>query len=467
MKNKQLQVEKASKQAPSGKPKVLMLGWEFPPVINGGLGVACHDLCIAMSRSAHVTMIIPKSNPEFRVKNLELIGLNNIDARTLRTINHVSEYSSLENVHFIESNLNPYYNDEVSYRVHGNDPEIRSKYIREIEVGDETFTVFNIDDLYGGDVIEKVQVFGKLAARLALNMDFDVIHAHDWMTMIAGMEIKAKTGKPLVMHIHSLEVDRGGAGSKGWVYQLEKRGMETADLLMPVSNFTARIIKEHYHIPESKIFPVHNGIRPVNAYITPKPFNEKMVLFVGRLTRQKGPDFFLEIASRILEKVPDVRFVMAGQGDSFNTLIEKSAFKHIGNRFHLTGFLTIDKVHELLSMANVYCMPSVSEPFGLSAVEAAQFGVPVVISKQSGVAEVLKGSLKFDFWDIIRAADYIVALLSDPVLREKVVEDANRDLENISWESSAVRVIEGYNKHKIIGSSYPTTPELETSGIRE
>ena len=425
------------------KARVLMLGWEFPPVINGGLGVACHDLCIALNKHADVTMVIPKSNPDFRVDNLDLIGLNNIDARTLKNINHVKEYSELEEVHFIDSNLNPYYNSEVK---ENTGVEIKSKYIRDVEIGGETFTVFNIDDLYGGDVIEKVQIFGKLAAKMALTKDFDIIHAHDWMTMIAGMEIKARTGKPLVMHIHSLEIDRGGEHSKGWVYQMEKKGMEYADLLMPVSNFTGEIISKHYHINKNKIFPIHNGIRPVEPFRTEKPFNEKVVLFVGRLTRQKGPEFFLEIAARVLEYLPDVRFIMAGQGDSFQNVIDKSAMKNLGNRFHVTGFLNLDKVRHLLSIADVYCMPSVSEPFGLSAVEAAQFGVPVVISKQSGVAEVLTGSMKFDFWDINRAAEYIIALLKDDVIRQKVVDDANKNLLNISWENSAVKVMEGYEK---------------------
>lgn len=431
------------------KPKVLMLGWEFPPVINGGLGVACHDLCIAMTEYATVTMIIPKSNPDFQVKNLELIGLNHIDARTLKNINHIKEYSQLENVHFIDSNLDPYYNSNV---VENTGVEIKSKYINEVEIGGETFTVFNIDDLYGGDVIEKVKIFGKLAARLALTLDFDIIHAHDWMTMIAGMEIKAQTGKPLVMHIHSLEIDRGGEHSKGWVYQMEKKGMEYADVLMPVSNFTGNIIEKHYHINPNKIFPVHNGIRPVETFKTEKPFDEKVVLFVGRLTRQKGPEFFLEIAARVLEHLPDVRFIMAGQGDSFQNVIDKSALKHIGNRFHVTGFLDMDKVRYLLSIADVYCMPSVSEPFGLSAVEAAQFGVPVVISQQSGVAEVMQGSLKFDYWDINKAAEYIVALLRDDVLREKVIDDANNDLKNISWENSAGKVMEGYEKYYLMSN---------------
>ncbi|MEO5569907.1 MAG: glycosyltransferase [Bacteroidia bacterium] len=431
----------------NNKPKVLMLGWEFPPVINGGLGVACHDLCIAMSAHVKVTMILPKSNAEFKVQNLDLIGLNNIDARTLKTINHVGDYSSLEEVHYIDSDLDPYYNSSVGEKT---GTEIKSKYIKDVEIGGETFTVFHIDDLYGGDVIEKVNIFGKLASRIALTLDFDVIHAHDWMTMMAGMEIKRKTGKPLVMHIHSLEIDRGGEKSHGWVYQMEKRGMEYADVLMPVSNFTGDIIAKHYGINKKKIFPVHNGIRPVKTYRGKKHFDEKVVLFVGRLTRQKGPEFFLEIASRVLEYVPDVRFIMAGQGDSFQNVIDKSAMKHLGNRFHVTGFLTMDKVHDLLSIADAYCMPSVSEPFGLSAVEAVQFGVPVVISKQSGVAEVLKGSMKFDFWDIQRAADYIISLLTDPVIHDKVMEDANKDLLSISWENAAKKVMEGYEQYELV-----------------
>jgi glycogen synthase len=359
------------------QPKILMLGWEFPPVINGGLGVACHDLCIALSKHARVTMVIPKTYPEFTIENLELIGLNTIDAKTLRNISYQQDYKQLEEVHYVPSRLNPYYNQAPSA---GNLPEIKSKYLTPVEIDGQTAEVFTIEDLYGGDVIEKVTVFGKLTANLASKLDFDIIHAHDWMTMAAGMEIKARTGKPLVMHIHSLEVDRGGESSKGWVYQMEKRGMEYADLLMPVSNFTANVIHQHYGIGKHKIFPVHNGIRPVKAFKREKPFKEKVVLFVGRLTRQKGPEYFLEIASRVLEVRQDVRFVMAGTGDAFHRLLDKSSYRHLGNRFHLTGFLNLEKVHEMLSIADVYCMPSVSEPFGLSAVEAAQFGIPVVIS---------------------------------------------------------------------------------------
>lgn len=433
--------------APNKKnaPRVLMLGWEFPPVINGGLGVACHDLCIALAKNANVTMIIPKSNPDFVVKNLELIGLNTIDAKTLRNIGHADSYKKIKQVHFIMSDLNPYYNSQGD-----GQNNMQSEFIKKVQVGNDTFEIFSIDDLYGGNVIEKVTVFGKLAAKLACSMDFDIIHAHDWMTMVAGMEIKAQTGKPLVVHIHSLEVDRGGPHSKGWVYQMEKKGMETADVLMPVSDFTGNIIKEYYHIDPGKIFTVHNGIRPVTAFKSEKLFKEKMVLFVGRLTRQKGPEYFLEIAERVVKQHPEVRFVMAGTGEYFNQLLEKAAQRGIAHRFHLTGFLNLDKVRTLLSIADVYVMPSVSEPFGLSAVEAVQFGIPSVISKQSGVAEVLKGALKFDFWDINRAAEYILSLLTDDVLSEKVREDAFKDLEHISWDKSAAKVLEGYQKYNLV-----------------
>jgi glycogen synthase len=419
-------------------PKILMLGWEFPPVINGGLGVACHDLSIALSSHAEVTMIIPKSDPDFKVNNLNLIGLNTISQARIDNLNRSYRNQEISQVYYIPSNLDPYYSEKYSVN------EFSS-----VKINDGSVKPFRIDNLYGGDVIEKVIHFSNLAAALSSELEFDVIHAHDWMTMLAGLKIKAVSGKPLVLHVHSLEVDRGGECSRGWVYDMEKRGLECADLIIPVSRFTGDNIVKYYGIDPDKISPVHNGISKVVPFRSKRRFDEKTVLFIGRLTRQKGPEFFLDIAARVLEKDPNVRFVMAGTGDHFNKLLEDSAYKSIGNRFHLTGFLNIDQIRYLLSMTDVYCMPSVSEPFGLSAVEAAQFGIPCVISKQSGVSEVLTGSLKFDFWDSQRAAEYILSLLHDPVLRSKVVEDANTNLEHISWDISAQKVIQAYSRHKI------------------
>jgi glycogen synthase len=418
-------------------PKVLMLGWEFPPIINGGLGVACHDLSSAMSKFADITMIVPKSCLNFKSK-INLIGINNVD---------LSKFNNFEfdlhrpfEQHTIPVNLDPYYSSSDISAPGANNPH-------EAHMNSGSF---NIDNLYGGDVIYKVMQYTNIAASLAQTLDFDVIHAHDWMTMMAGMRIKELTGKPLVMHIHSLEIDRGGPDSKGWVYELEKKGMQCADILMPVSNYTAENIHQHYAIGKSKMVVVHNGSNTVKPFKSPRRFKEQTVLFVGRLTRQKGPEKFLDIAAKVLEKKKDVRFVMAGTGDNFRSLLEGSSYKHIGNRFHMTGFLNQDQLKNLFSESDVYCMPSVSEPFGLSAVEAAQFGIPCVISKQSGVAEVLKGALTFDHWDINKAAGQILNLLNDDVFKNAVVKDSYSNLNNITWDISAGKIMNAYTTNQLI-----------------
>ncbi|MGZ3899029.1 MAG: glycosyltransferase family 4 protein, partial [Bacteroidia bacterium] len=393
----------------SNLPKVLMLGWEFPPIINGGLGVACHDLSSAMSDIADITMIVPKTSPDFKMKNMNLVGINNVNPGSFNQLDSFGITPLPFKLHAVPADINPYHSENMP--AGSSAPgEVYAKS------GKEKLKAFNIDSLYGGDVINKVIQYADITAALAPSIPFDIIHAHDWMTMIAGIKIKERTGKPLVMHIHSLEVDRSGPESKGWVYELEKKGMEYADLLMPVSQFTADNINRYYGIRKDKMTVVYNGSSAVKAFKSPRRYKEKTVLFVGRLTRQKGPEKFLDIASRVLEKNPDVRFVMAGAGDYFRSVLEKSAYSHIGNRFHVTGFLNQEKLRYLLSISDVYCMPSISEPFGLSAVEAAHFGIPCVISKQSGVAEVLSGALKFDFWDDKKAAGYILNLLHDKVL---------------------------------------------------
>ena len=415
-----------------------MLGWEFPPIINGGLGVACHDLSRAMSALANITMMVPKSSPDFKMKNMNIVGINNVDINSFDPILSGKLPFAL---HSIASDLNPYYSEPLRYFNKNNSQGLNITY----KTGG-----FNIDNLYGRDVISKVLQYAEITSSLASKMDFDVIHAHDWMTMLAGIKIKQQTGKPLVMHIHSLEVDRSGENSKGGVYELEKKGMEYADLLMPVSNFTANNIHKYYGIDKSKMSVIHNGSVLVKSFKSKRKFKEKTVLFVGRLTRQKGPEKFLDIASKVLEKDPNVRFVMAGARGYFRAMLEQSSYKNIGNRFHLTGFLNLEKLRYLFSVSDVYCMPSVSEPFGLSAVEAAQFGIPCVISKQSGVAEVLKGALKFDHWDINKGADHILNLLNDTVLRKKVIKDSSQNLQNITWDLSAKKIMNAYSANQFI-----------------
>lgn len=419
-----------------------MLGWEFPPIINGGLGVACHDLSGAMSEFADITMVVPKSSPGFKVKNVNLLGINNIDTASLEYPSNYHQQKLPFEIFPIPADLDPYYTETLS----GS----QENYVSSQAGGKEKVEAFRIDNLYGGDVINKVRQYADITTSLASKLDFDVIHAHDWMTMLAGIKIKQQTAKPLVMHIHSLEVDRSGPESKGWVYNLERFGMHFADLLMPVSNFTANNIEKYYGVSKNKMSVIHNGSNAVQSYKSEKRFNEKIVLFVGRLTRQKCPEKFLDIAVKVLKTNPDVRFVMAGTGDYFRTMLEQSAYKNIGNRFHMTGFLNADKLRHLFSISDVYCMPSISEPFGLTAVEAAQFDIPCVISKQSGVAEVLSGALKFDYWDTHKAANYILNLLEDSVLNKKVVQDTSLNLDKISWTRSAQKIMQEYSSNNFI-----------------
>lgn len=426
------------------RPKVLMLGWEFPPVINGGLGIACLGLCKALSKHADLTMIIPKSDPNYIVDKVELIGLNNLDIENLKKIKTSKYYKKFAHVETVEADIDPY---DTTSSVTSFDILKSHTGMLDFSIADnEKLNVFSMGDLYGTDLFHKVTEFAKYTARLASNKDFDVIHCHDWMTFLAGIEIKAMTGKPLVLHVHALEFDRSGPESRNFVYELERWAMHYADAVIPVSNYTGAIAESHYGVDKKKIMPVHNGADPVKVFHDTKDFPEKLVLFLGRITGQKGPQYFLDIASKVIEHVPNVRFVMAGTGDKLRALIETGAYKQIGNKFHFTGFLNKEKVHKLLSIADVYCMPSVSEPFGLSALEAAQFGIPCVISKQSGVSEVLFGALTADYWDVDKMAGHIISLLQNEALRESVIRDAFNDLQNLTWEKAAEKVNDIYHQ---------------------
>lgn len=424
------------------KQNILMLGWEFPPVINGGLGIACLGLSKALSKLANLKVILPKTDPAFILDNIELIGLNNLQLENIKrmSLSSYQHYKNIsEEVHEVEISINPYgspYIDALNTKNFGEIGLLNKKS----EKRKGNLNRFQVDELYGTDVKNKVHDYAEYAASLASKMDFEVIHCHDWMTFVAGMEVKSLTGKPLVLHVHSLEYDRAGEHSRSWTYELEKEAMSYADAVVPVSNYTGSIASSHYGIKEDKIFPVHNGVDPVKPFRRDKPFPEKLVLFLGRITRQKGPEFFLELADKVLSKEKNVRFVMAGTGDLFKGIIENSAWRKLGNKFHFTGFLNRDKVNDLFAMADVYCMPSLSEPFGLSALEAVQFGVPSVISKQSGAAEVLEEALVADFWDTDLMADQIVSLLNDEKLKNRVVKSSYENISRYTWENAASKV---------------------------
>ncbi len=443
--------------------KVLMLGWEFPPLINGGLGIACLGLGRALAKRVELTFILPKVDPSFVVNQLELIGLNHLDDRSIERDRVERSLVEVAEVKWIEGEeaacLLPYQREEIERATgHGEISRTTFGKVRKSQAGekvvdrlkavglDERLSLFRDDTLYGEDVGERVWNYALIAASLAEDMDFDVVHAHDWMTFVAGMEIKRRTGKPLVLHVHSLNYDRGGPDARGWIYDIEKSAMEAADLVIPVSRYTGSICTGHYGIDAHKVHFVHNGADPVETFRTKSVFKGGLVLFLGRLTGQKGPRFFLEIAAKVLEKNPHVTFVMAGTGEKMRELIEYGAFKEVGDRLHFTGFLDKEKVNRLLSMTDVYCMPSVSEPFGLSAIEAAQYGIPAVISKQSGVAEVMVHARRADYWDVHLMAEHINDLLTNPAAREKAVKNSLADQKNCTWEAASERVAELYQE---------------------
>lgn len=417
--------------------RVLKLGWEFPPLVNGGLGIACHGLARALARHVDLTVIVPRTAADHEPEGFKLLGLHQHPTPS-PGLSH--RYEPFARVHPVPVRLDPY---ETTLATPLAGPPAT--------VGPATGppSHFQDGDLYGPDLANKVLEFSKLAAAIAAGETFDLIHAHDWMTFLAAVQIKEATGKPLVVHVHASQYDRAGPQSRGWIHDIERLGMEHADLVIPVSHYTGGILASHYGIERSKIHPVHNGADPVESFTTRKKFPEKLVLFLGRLTAQKGPEFFLEIASRVITRHPETRFVVAGTGEKLRHLIESGAFRGLGGHFHFTGFLDKPRVHELLSMTDVYCMPSVSEPFGLSALEAAQFGIPAVISKQSGVAEVLKAALKADFWDVDLMASHIVSLLTDESLRSSVIQQARLDIAAATWDAAAERIVKLYQQAMI------------------
>ncbi len=440
------------------KLKVLKLGWEFPPLISGGLAIACFGIAKALAKQTDLTIILPKASQDSILNNANIIGLNNIDVEISNTINHSQEeiykkYNAFARTLFAPGmeNISPYPSLEKTTTEGTSSESTHIQTSTHTNKSSETttnstfFSRFELDEMYGDDVQQKVVEYAEYVATLAANLEFDVIHAHDWMTMLAGIKVKHQSGKPLVIHAHALSYDRAGPDARGWNYDLEKYGMEIADAVIPVSRYTGTIVEKHYGINPQKIFPVHNGVEPVKTFSEKATFPEKLVLFLGRITGQKGPEFFLEVASKVIAENDNVRFVMAGSGDQLKRIIETGAYRKVGNKFHFTGFLNREKVNKLLAMADVYCMPSVSEPFGLSAAEAAQFGIPCVISKQSGAAEVMQHALTADFWDVELMAKHITDLLEDEELRKKVIAGTFEDIKTVTWEHAVEGIMKAYS----------------------
>ena len=295
---------------------------------------------------------------------------------------------------------------------------------------------------YGANLMQEVEKYALVAEEIARSQQYDVIHAHDWLTYRAGIAAKRVSGKPLVVHIHATEYDRSGENNRNEiVYGLEKEGMMAADAVCAVSNLTRQIVIDKYGIPAEKVFTLHNAVEPAMRQVDGhRPLKEKIVTFLGRVTFQKGPEYFVETAKRVLEKDGNVRFVLAGDGDMMPRVIRRVAELGISDKFHFTGFLRGKDIDKMFGMSDVYVMPSISEPFGISPLEAMQSGVPVVISKQSGVSEVLQYAIKVDFWDIDATADAIYGILHYPSLAKLFSEKGCEEANNLKWEDVAARL---------------------------
>ena len=311
----------------------------------------------------------------------------------------------------------------------------------------EEKTKFSFSGSYGYSLITEVSNYALIAAELAKNVDFDLIHAHDWLTFPSGVAAKQMSGKPLVVHVHATEFDRSGEHVNQVVYDIERYGIQNADLIVTVSNLTRETVINKYGASPDKVFVVHNGVLPKEEVeqLYTKKVKEKIVTFLGRITYQKGPEYFIEAAYKVLQKTQDVKFVMAGSGDMLYKMIKRAAELRIADKFHFTNFLKGNDVDHMFSISDVYVMPSVSEPFGISPLEAMRSNVPVIISKQSGVAEVLNHAIKVDFWDIDAIADSIYGLISYDGLSKMFRRLGKHEVENIKWDNAASKIRDLYS----------------------
>ena len=422
-----------------------MLGWEFPPYLNGGLGVACAQLAKALAPLTELTLLVPRSEPGYHPPGMQLVGLNEVRLPPVREEQRLIEQVELRQLKLVyaEVNITAYESGTISHTITRTEEEVL-QVPREVIVEHWAEQPrFVIDDLYGPDLYEKVTEYARICGQIAREEPFDVIHAHDWMTFLAGMELKAYTGKPLVLHVHSLEYDRVGPESQGWVYQIERHALEQADAVIAVSDYTREVIARHYGVEGKKVRAIPNGLAAVAPYRRKRPFPERLVTFVGRLTRQKGPDYLVDLLRALLAQDENLRFAIAGDGDALPAMMHAVARARLGDRVHFTGFLPGEEVRDLLSMSDVFVMPSVSEPFGLVAVEAAQMQVPCLLSVHSGVAQSLPHALTADPEDIGMMVQKIQGLLADEALSAAVVEGQNEDLKHLSWTGTAT-AIEGW-----------------------
>ena len=410
--------------------KALMFGWEFPPHILGGLGTASFGLTrgMAMQPDMDITFCIPKPWGDEDQSFLKIVGVNHVPV----------VWKDVDSTYVEKQMAKAGMNAEQYYRY------------RDHIYAD--FSYRHVDDLgcmefsgrYPDNLLEEINNYSIVAGVIARAEQYDIIHAHDWLTYPAGIHAKNVSGKPLVIHVHATDYDRSRGNVNPEGYAIEKNGMDNADHIITVSNLTRQTVIEKYHQDPAKVTTVHNAVEPLSPEILAiqdkKGVKDKVITFLGRITMQKGPEYFVEAAAKVLAKAPHARFVMAGSGDMMNQMIRLAASRHISDRFHFTGFMKGKQVYEVLKASDVYVMPSVSEPFGISPLEAMQCGVPSIISKQSGCAEILDYAVKVDYWDIEALADAMYSIITYPAMHEFLKVEGKKEVDNIKWEYAGQKV---------------------------
>ena len=415
--------------------KALMFGWEFPPHILGGLGTASYGLTrgMSMQEDMEITFVIPKPWGDEDQSFLKIIGANNTpiawrDVSFEKAKSRLGKFMDPQEYFKLRDNIYADFN-----------------YMHTNDLGCVEFS-----GKYPDNLLEEINNYSIVAGVIARTYDFDIIHSHDWLTYAAGLHAKKITGKPLVIHVHATDFDRSGGDVNPVVYNIEKNGMDNADHIICVSNLTRRIVIEKYHQNPNKVTTVHNAVEPLSKEkiaierLTKVP--EKVVTFLGRITMQKGPEYFVDAATRVLKNANHIRFVMAGSGDMMNKMIRLVADRGIADKFHFTGFLKGEQVYEMLNSSDVYVMPSVSEPFGISPLEAMQCGVPSIISYQSGCSEILQNVIKTDYWDVDGMADAIYSICTYPGMSEFLRVEGKKEVDEIKWEYAGQKVRDIYNK---------------------
>jgi len=452
-----------------------MFGWEFPPHISGGLGTACYGMTRGLAyNQVDVIFVVPKSYGDEDQSSVKLIGASQVPIKrrtysftkgipgTQEQANesHPYEMTYIE----VGSHLIPYLSPEEFQKQTHEHLRSNTLTINDIDLGTEASSsissevvgTLDFSGKYGSDLMQEVSNYALVSSEIAHEQNFDIIHAHDWLTYPAGIAAKRISGKPLVVHVHATEFDRSGENYNTVVYDIEKSGMEEADLVITVSNLTRNIVISRYGINPDKVVTVYNAVEPGNddshgQYV--KSVDEKVVTFLGRITYQKGPEYFMEAAHKVLKSTANVRFVMAGSGDLLRKMIRYAARLGITEKFHFTDFLKGQDVDHMFAISDVYVMPSVSEPFGISPLEAMRSNVPVIISKQSGVSEVLKHAIKIDFWDVDAMADAIYGLVTYEALPLMFRRYGREEVNNLKWENAAFQI-----KCHYINLLYPSNP---------